>query len=164
MTSQKLSLTSEITVSVRIPAGLRPFFLKFKNFTATVRHLATSPLKLFSTWSNLSIKQSDTSFNKDNIWRNLQPWNIRVTQKPITTLRQLLTNAKDTDEPRNRQGVVYKINCSNYHASYIGETGRNLTTRLTAHKRTTRKGNVTITLLNITDLQITLLSGTQCNA
>ena len=60
----------------------------------------------------------------------------------LTTLRQLLTNIKDRHESRNRQGAVYKINCSDCHASYIGETGRNLTTRLTEHKRATRKGDV----------------------
>ena len=52
-------------------------------------------------------------------------------------------NVKDKDEPGNRQRAVYKINCSDCHASYIGETGRNLTTRLTEHKRATRKGDVT---------------------
>ena len=78
----------------------------------------------------------------ENISRILQPFNIRVAHKPITTLRQLLTNIKDRDEPRNRQGAVYKINCSDCHASYIGETGRNLATRLTEHKRATRKGDV----------------------
>ena len=78
----------------------------------------------------------------ENMSRILQPFNIRVAHKPITTLRQLLTNIKDRDEPRNRQGAVYKINCSDCHASYIGETGRNLTTRLTEHKRATRKGDV----------------------
>ena len=67
------------------------------------------------------------------ISRILQPFIIRVAHKPITTLRQLLTNVKDKDEPRNRQGAVYKINCSDCHASYIGETGRNLATRLTEH-------------------------------
>ena len=72
----------------------------------------------------------------------LQPFNIRVAHKPITTLRQLLTNIKDRDEPRNRQGAVYKINCSDCHASYIGETGRNLATRLTKHKWATRNGDV----------------------
>ena len=49
---------------------------------------------------------------------------------------------KDKDEPRNTQGPVYKINCSDCHASYIGETGRDLTTRLTEHKRATRKDDV----------------------
>ena len=64
----------------------------------------------------------------------LQPYNIRIAHKPITTLRQLLTNVKDKDEPNDRQGAVYKIN--------IGETGRNLNTRLTEHKRATRNGDL----------------------
>ena len=70
----------------------------------------------------------------ENISRILQPFNLRVAHKPITTLRQSLTNVKDKDELKNRQGAVYKINCSDCHASYIGETGRNLTTRLTELK------------------------------
>ena len=64
-----------------------------------------------------------------------------VAHKPTTTLRQLLTNVKDRDEPNNRQGAVYKIKCSDCQASYIGETGRNLNTRLTEHKRATRNGD-----------------------
>ena len=39
----------------------------------------------------------------------LQPYNIRVAYKPITTLRQLLSNVKDKDGPNDRQGAVYKI-------------------------------------------------------
>ena len=45
------------------------------------------------------------------------------------------------DEPNNRQGAVYKIKCSDCQASYIGETGRNLNTRLTEHKRATSNGD-----------------------
>ena len=79
----------------------------------------------------------------ENISLILQPFNIRVVHKPITTLRhQLLSKVKDKDEPKNRQGAVYKINCSDCDAFYIGETGRKLTTRRTEHKRTTRKGDV----------------------
>ena len=78
----------------------------------------------------------------ETIARILQPYNIRVAHKPITTLRHLLTNVKDRDEPNNRQGAVYKIKCSDCQASYIGETGRNLNTRLTEHKRATRNGDV----------------------
>ena len=61
----------------------------------------------------------------ENISHILQPFNIRIAHKPITTLHQLLTIVKDKDEPRNRQGAVYKINCSDCHTSYISETGRN---------------------------------------
>ena len=76
------------------------------------------------------------------ISRILQPYNICVAHKPTTTLRRLLTNVKDWDEPNNREGAVYKIKCSDCRASYIGETGRNLNTRLTEHKRATRNGDV----------------------
>ncbi|XP_066030917.1 uncharacterized protein [Pocillopora verrucosa] len=62
------------------------------------------------------------------IARILQPYNIRVAHKPITNLRHLLTNVKDKAEPNNRQGAIYKIECSDCQASYIGETGRNLNT------------------------------------
>jgi len=79
----------------------------------------------------------------ETISRILQPYNIRVAHKPTTTLRHSLTNEKDRDEPNNRQGAVYKIKCSDCQASYIGETGRNLNTRLTEHKRTTRNGDAT---------------------
>ena len=47
------------------------------------------------------------------ISRILQPQNTRVVLKPTTTLRQLLTKVNwDRDEPNNRQGAVYKIQCS----------------------------------------------------
>ena len=76
----------------------------------------------------------------ETISRILQSYNIRVAHKPTTTLRHLPTNIKDRDEPNNRQGAVYKIKCSDCQASYIGETGRNLNTRLTEHKRATKNG------------------------
>ena len=78
----------------------------------------------------------------ETIARILQPYDIRVAHKPITTLRQLLTNVKDKDEPNDRQGAVCKIKCCDCQASYIGETGRNLKIRLTEHKRATKNGDV----------------------
>ena len=50
----------------------------------------------------------DTS---ETISQILQPYSIRVAHKPTTTLRHLLTNVKDKDEPNNRQGAVYNIKC-----------------------------------------------------
>ena len=48
----------------------------------------------------------------ETISQILQPYYIRVAHKSTTTLRHLLTNVKDRDEPNNRQGAVYKIKCS----------------------------------------------------
>ena len=78
----------------------------------------------------------------ETIARILQPYNIRVAHKPITTLRRLLTNVKDKDKPEDRQGAVYKIKCCDCQATYIGETGRDLSTRLTERKRAMRNGYV----------------------
>ena len=71
-----------------------------------------------------------------------QPYNICVAHRPIMTLQQLLTNVKDKDKPNDRQGATYKIKCCDCQATYIGETGRNLNKRLTAHKRATRNGDL----------------------
>ena len=55
--------------------------------------------------------------------RILQPYNIRVAQKPITTLRRLLTNVKDQDKLEDREGAVYMVKCYDCQATYIGGTG-----------------------------------------
>ena len=46
------------------------------------------------------------------------------------------------DKPEDRSGAVYKVICSDRQVTYIGQSGRNLTTRLTEHKRTTKKGDL----------------------
>ena len=76
------------------------------------------------------------------IARILQPYNICVAHRPITTLQKLLTNIKDNDQARDRKGAVYKIKCCDCQSTYIGETGRNLNTRLTEHRRATRNGDI----------------------
>ena len=58
------------------------------------------------------------------------------------TLRRLLTSVKDKDEPEDRSGAVYKNKCSDCQSTYIGETGRNLTTRLNEHKRAAKEGDL----------------------
>ena len=58
------------------------------------------------------------------------------------TLRRLLTNVKGKDKTQDRPGAVYKLKCSDCEATDIGETGRNLTTRLNEHKRVTKKGDL----------------------
>ena len=66
----------------------------------------------------------------ETIARILKPFNIRIAHKPTRTLRHLLTNVKDKDDPKDRQGTVYRIRCNDCNGTYIGETERTLTTRL----------------------------------
>ena len=58
------------------------------------------------------------------------------------TLRRLLTNVKGKDKPEHRPRAVDKIQCSDCQATFIGETGRNLTTRLNEHNRAAKKGDL----------------------
>ena len=108
------------------------------------------------TRENNNIRRNDSSNNSytttatipyvrgtsETIARILRPYNIRVAHKPIFTLPLLLTHVSGKDKPEDRPGAVYKIHCSDCQATYIGETGRNLTTRLTEHKRATKTGDL----------------------
>ena len=78
----------------------------------------------------------------ETVARILRPYNIRVAHKPIFTLRRSLSDVKGKDKPEDRSGAVYIIHCSDGQATYIGETGRNLTMRLTENKRATKKGDI----------------------
>ena len=92
-------------------------------------------------WSFLSFHNN----NRTNCDGPKSPVEVERTKEAgisKTTRCQSLSNIKDKDKPRNKQGVAYKINCSNCHASYISETGRNLTTGLIKHKRARRKGDI----------------------
>ena len=60
----------------------------------------------------------------ETIARILKPFNIRIAHKPTRTLRHLPTNVKDKDDPKDRQGTVYRIRCNDCTGTYIGETGR----------------------------------------
>ena len=46
------------------------------------------------------------------------------------------TNFKNKGKLEERQGAVYTIKCCDCQTTYIGETGRNLSTRLTEHNQT----------------------------
>ena len=73
----------------------------------------------------------------ETIARILKPFNTRIAHKPTRTLRHLLTNVKDKDDPKDRQGTVYRIRCNDCNGTYIGETRRTLTTRLGEHQTAT---------------------------
>ena len=107
--------------------------------TLTVTLIPT--LRPTSTLTVLRQRLYCTSEAPKTIARILQPYNIDVAHKPITTLQRLLINVKGKDKPEDRQGEVSKIKCCDCQPTYIGETGRNLSMRLTEHKQAMRNGD-----------------------
>jgi len=55
---------------------------------------------------------------------------------------------KDSLEHDSKRNVVYKIDCKNCNASYIGQTGRKLNTRIKEHHNNINKktGNLSVLL------------------
>ena len=59
--------------------------------------------------------------------------------QPQSTLTQLLVHPKDKVEKQKKAGVVYKIPCRQCEKVYISETGRQLRTRITEHRKEAEK-------------------------
>ena len=75
-----------------------------------------------------------------NLQRSDDRWGIQLCAEQ---LYDIYSNVKHKEHSRDRQGAIYKIKCADCQATYFGETGRNLNSRLTEHKRATKNGNRT---------------------
>ena len=60
---------------------------------------------------------------------------VAVHLKPTNTIRSRLVHPKDKIDKLDKCGLVYKIDCEDCDAKYVGETGRALNTRLKEHRR-----------------------------
>ena len=75
----------------------------------------------------------------EKIQRIFTKHRVATAVKPQTTLRQVLVHPQDKVEKQKEAGVVYKIPCSQCEKVYIGETGRQLGTRITEHRKEAEK-------------------------
>ena len=82
----------------------------------------------------------------DKISRIFRKHNISTAFKPHKTLRSILVHPKDKICKEERCGVVYAIPCRNCDFVYIGETSRQLKTRVAEHREEVEK--VTSNLIN----------------
>ena len=69
------------------------------------------------------------------VTRILSDIDIQVHMKPFRTLRRILSHPKDRILDNDKSNVVYKINCCDCDASYVGETKRALKTCVSEHHR-----------------------------
>ena len=74
----------------------------------------------------------------EKLSRIFRKHNTKVASKPERTIRDLLVKPKDKIPQGQQCGVIYKIPCAECDAFYIGETGRQLNTRIGEHKKSVR--------------------------
>ena len=99
--------------------------------------------------TNTTIDNNNITFRKftyagqinEKISKTLKKYNIHPIHKTNNSISDILHNYKDKTEKWNKNGV-YKIYCKECEATYIGETGRKLSTRLQEHKKDKIHSNV----------------------
>ena len=95
------------------------------------RRMIVDPMSPFHTFQGVS----------EAVTRILSNINAQVHMKPFRTLRRILFHPKDRI-PDDKSSVVYKINYHDCDASYVGETGRALKTRMSKHRRAVEKAEL----------------------
>nr|VZI14968.1 unnamed protein product [Spirometra erinaceieuropaei] len=69
----------------------------------------------------------------------LNQFGIRVSHKPASSLRTVLTRVKDSIPKEEQANVIYRIPCANCPCVYVGHTGRRLRIRINEHKLAIRR-------------------------
>ncbi|BHF80201.1 hypothetical protein SprV_0702332500 [Sparganum proliferum] len=75
------------------------------------------------------------------VGRLLAPLGIGVAHRPEATIRRQLMKPKDPLPRQETSGVVYRIWCSCGQSNYVGETGRQLQTRMAEHAAAVRRND-----------------------
>ena len=77
--------------------------------------------------------------NISEIYREKFKTEFKTAYRCHNKLNRIIKGGKDRIEPLQQTGVVYKLNCQNCEASYVGQTKRKLTTRIKEHKADIKK-------------------------
>jgi len=106
--------------------------------------------KLNTTSTSMTIEDDNNNVTKkfiaipyvekisELIASELKKCNLIVGYRSLKRLDGIIKTQKDKDNLHNNTGIIYKINCNNCDATYIGQTKRQLATRVKEHKNNIR--------------------------
>ena len=89
------------------------------------------PTKSFKSFTSLSYIHGTT----DKIQRVLNDVGVRVAMKPFVTIGKSFPSPKDPLDVNEITGIIYHVPCHDCPFVYIGQTKRDLKSRLSEHKR-----------------------------
>ena len=70
----------------------------------------------------------------ERVARILKQYNIKLAHKPTRTLKHELCHLKDKRLTQDAAGVIYRLDCNDCDAVYVGETGRQVKDRMREHQ------------------------------
>lgn len=74
-----------------------------------------------------------------SISRSLRMSNVKISYRTFNSLKKYIKVHKDKLERNQNSNIIYKINCSSCDASYVGQSSRQLSTRISEHQRNFRQ-------------------------
>ena len=66
---------------------------------------------------------------------------MKLTFKPINTIRCALVKVENRIPPEKKKGVVYEIPCGECEQVYVGETNRTMKKCISKHKQAIKRGS-----------------------
>lgn len=95
---------------------------------------------IYNKVPKICIPYNDTYFQKlSNIFKEFNVHTLPLVEKSLNSIIKL---GKDKTDKWDQTNVVYKFDCSNCSAIYIGQTKRSLKTRITEHMKNTNSESV----------------------
>ena len=113
--------------------------------TTNARKTSSSPNnKKTATAPTATITVPFVAGTTQAIQRVLRPLGIRVIGRPNQWKWSIQHALKDSTDPQDQTGSVYKIKCKDCPSVYIGETGRSARVRLAEHLAHAKNGRVNL--------------------
>jgi len=125
-----------------------PLKLIFDTINARLKYLISEHTRIHSN-SRASNRQSrwftipfigSLSHKFRNVTKDLE---ASISYYSMNKLRNIIRPQKDRLPKQHHRNVVYKISCKDCDASYVGQTGRKIVTRLKEHKNHIRRSTTT---------------------
>ena len=107
---------------------------KFSRYKKACKHTSPDSQHSFSAFTTLPYIQGVS----DKIQRVLNSVGVKVALKPLLTIGRYLPSLKDPILTSENSCLIYKIPCNDCEFSYIGQTKRDLKTRILEHQRAIR--------------------------
>ena len=107
--------------------------MRLNEFPSRTTFLTSSRQQSHNTQYNHFTSIPYIQGTSEKVRRILNEAGVKVAMRPVRTIGQILPSPKDPHNPEEKSCVVYQVPCSDCNFVYIGQTKRDLKSRLAEH-------------------------------